>query len=198
MIKINLIAEKKAVRAKAATRSSSSSVREGGGLGPNLLFVAIVALGAMVAVGWSISVNSEEREWRVKNEEADQELERLKEIRAKGEEFTAQKQLLENKIGLITQLKQRQAVPVHILDQLSRNLPDFLWLDNMTASNDQISVAGKATTYNAVSNFYENLAQSGQFSSVSLGRVFEVPEGVSFSLTCSFTGSAPDADATRS
>ena len=197
MIKINLIAEKKAARAKASTRSSSS-VSEGGGLGPNLLFVAIMALGALVAVGWSMSVNSEEREWRVKNEEADQELERPKKIRAKGEQFTAQKQLLENKIGLITELKQRQAVPVHILDQLSRNLPDFLWLDNMTASNDQISVAGKATTYNAVSNFYENLAQSGQFSSVSLGRVFEVPEGVSFSLTCSFTGSAPEADTTRS
>ena len=45
----------------------------------------------------------------------------------------------------------------------------------------------KATTYAAVSNFYSNLIDSGFFADVELGRTFEVPAGVSFSLTCSFS-----------
>ena len=76
----------------------------------------------------------------------------------------------------------------YILDQVSRNLPEFLWLESMTANNNQIVIGGKATTYNAVSNFYSNLTGSGYFENVGLGRTFEVPEGVSFSLTCSFIG----------
>ena len=59
---------------------------------------------------------------------------------------------------------------------------------SQSASNNQISISGKATTYTAVSNFYSNLTGSGYFRDVSLGRTFEVPEGVSFSLTCGFAG----------
>ncbi len=63
---------------------------------------------------------------------------------------------------------------MHILDQLSRNLPDFLWLEKMNANNNQITITGKATTYNAVTNFYNNLSRSGFFQDVTLGRTFEV------------------------
>ena len=79
-------------------------------------------------------------------------------------------------------------MPVYILDQVSKNLPEFLWLDRMSASTNEINISGKATNYNAVSNFYTNLSDSGFFSNVSLGRTFEVPEGVAFSLSCNFAG----------
>ena len=92
------------------------------------------------------------------------------------------------KIQLITDLKRQQEVPVHILDQVSLNLPDFTWLESMTANQTRISISGKATTYTAVSNFYENLTGSGYFGGVNLGRVFQVPEGVSFSISAQFTG----------
>jgi Tfp pilus assembly protein PilN len=62
---------------------------------------------------------------------ADAELARLAEIHKKMDEYTKQKDLLERKVNLITQLKKNQQVPVHLLDQISRNLPDFLWLENL-------------------------------------------------------------------
>ncbi len=74
-----------------------------------------------------------DKDWVRKHTEADRELQRLEEIRKKGEEYEEQKALLARKIDLITELKKQQAVPVHILDQISRNLPDFLWLDRMSA-----------------------------------------------------------------
>ena len=111
---------------------------------------------------------------------------RLEAAIKKSEEYERQRDLLARKITLITDLKKQQEVPVHILDQVSRNLPEFLWLDTMSASDNNISISGKATTYNAVSNFYSNLTTSGFFGEVTLGRTFEVPEGVSFSITCTF------------
>jgi Tfp pilus assembly protein PilN len=139
----------------------------------------------------------EANEWQAKLKEADQEIKRLEAAIKKGQDYEVQKALLARKIDLITNLKKQQAVPVHILDKVSRSLPDFLWLDTMSASNNQISISGKATTYNAVSNFYSNLNDSGYFTNVTLGRTFEVPEGVSFSLTCSFAGHQLDAAAAQ-
>lgn len=186
MIKINLLTEKR--QAKAKTSSGTAIQTEGMGSGQNLALIAILLIGVIVSGGWWWSLNSTTKDLHTKIEEADRELERLADVRRKRDEYTRQKELLERKIELITNLKKQQAAPVHILDQVSKNLPEFLWLESMSSNANAISLNGKATTYNAVSNFYGNLTDSGYFQDVTLGRTFEVPEGVSFSLTCRFGG----------
>jgi type IV pilus assembly protein PilN len=181
MIKINLLAERKAAKAKAAT---SFKFEMGGS--QNLLLVGIIVVGVLVAGGWWWARVSELNRVRQAKVAAQAELKRLEEVRKKAEAFKTQKELLERKINLITELKKKQAVPVHILDQVSRNLPEFMWLDSLTASANAINIVGKATTYNAVSNLYDNLRASGQFSDVVLGKTTEIAEGVSFSLTCRY------------
>jgi len=183
MIKINLIAEKKQTKAKPATTGLKLETGSGG---RNVLLVAILVVGFGVAAIWTWSVTSTLKDWEVKHREADAELQRLEEVRKKGEEYKVRKELLARKIDLITELKKKQEVPVHILDQISKNLPDFLWLERMTASDNALSIVGKATTYNAVSNFYNNLEDSGFFTNVALGRTYEADEGVVFSLSCAF------------
>jgi len=182
MIKINLLAERKAAKAKAAPALKI----EGPAGSQNLLLVGILLVGVIVAGGWYWARSSELSRLRQAKADAEVELQRLEAIRKKADEFKRQKELLERKINLITELKKKQSVPVHILDQISRNLPDFLWLDSMSAASNQINIAGKATTYNAVSNFYDNLLASGRFTDVVLGKTSEVPEGVAFSLQCRY------------
>jgi len=191
MIKINLLAEKK--QPKTSTQSALKT--EGLGGGQNFLLIGILLIGVAVAGGWWYMLKSDITRLNQEHAEADKELERLTEIRAKGEEYERRKEVLSRKIKLITDLKKQQTVPVHILDKVSKNLPDNLWLDAMSASNNQINISGKATTYNAVSNFYVNLSESGFFQDVTLGRTFEVPEGVAFSLTSRFVGPAEDEPA---
>jgi type IV pilus assembly protein PilN len=186
MIKINLLAEKG--QKKAKTSSPSAIQTEGMGSGQNLLLMGLLVVGVLISGGWWWSLKGTTAQLKNDIVVADAELERLSEVRRKRDEYTRQKELLERKIELITNLKKQQAAPVHILDQISKNLPDFLWLESMTSTANAISVSGKATTYNAVSNFYGNLNESGHFLDVTLGRTFEVPEGVSFSLTCRFGG----------
>jgi type IV pilus assembly protein PilN len=192
MIKINLLAERKAAKAKTAT---SFKFEMGGS--QNLLLVGIIVVGILVAGGWWWARVSELNRVRQAKVTAQAELKRLEEVRKKAEAFKTQKELLERKINLITELKKKQAVPVHILDQVSRNLPEFMWLDSLTASSNAINIVGKATTYNAVSNLYDNLRASGQFSDVVLGKTTEIAEGVSFSLTCRYAppGAPAAADA---
>ena len=54
---------------------------------------------------------------------------------------------------------------------MSRQLPDFLWLDSMTEAGFNVQINGKATTYNAVSNFYNNLTGSRYFENVVMGSI---------------------------
>jgi len=190
MIKINLVAEKKQQRAK----TPSLAAKTGAGTGQNLILVGLLLVGVAIAGTWWWMLEEKQQTWVQKNADADQELERLEAIRAKGEQYERQKDLLARKIDLITDLKQKQAIPVFILDQVSKNLPEFLWLESMQATDNHVSIAGKATTYTAVSNFYENLKVSGFFQNVDLGRTYEVPEGVAFSLSALF---AQPGDAAR-
>jgi Tfp pilus assembly protein PilN len=184
MIKINLLAERRPAK---VTKVVSSGKVEGLGSGRNVLLVGILVIGVVIAGGWWWMLSSSITDWQTKLADADKELQRLEAAIKKSEEYEAQRDLLARKIKLITDLKKQQEVPVYILDQVSRNLPDFLWLESMTANQSRIAISGKATTYAAVSNFYSNLTDSGYFKDVELGRTFEVPAGVSFSLTCSFS-----------
>jgi len=192
MIKINLLAEKKPAK---GSKAASSFKFEGIGGGQNFLLLGIVLLGFLVAGGWFWARSTELKEMEHKKVQDQAELVRLQEVRKKAEEFKRQKDLLEKKIALITDLKKKQAVPVHLLDQISRNVPDFLWLDSMASVSNQVNLTGKATTYTAVSNFYDNLIASGYFNDVVLGKTSEAPDGVSFSMVCKFQppqeGAAP-------
>jgi type IV pilus assembly protein PilN len=193
MIKINLIAgtEKGKAREKAAPRLEGS-----GALGQNVLMIGVVVLATLV-VGWRwTSLANDHRRLSAEIVRAEQERERLQAIIKKGEEYKAKKDLLQRKITLVSQLKRNQSGPVHLLDEISKQLPDFLWLDNMNEASWSVTVQGKATTYNAVSNFYNNLTGSRYFSNVVMGPITAIPAGVSFSLTCQFVpqtaGAAPE------
>ena len=184
MIKINLLAGTQ----QAKTRAVKAPRFEGvGTLGQNVLMTGVVIL-ALLFIGWRwYSLETESRRLRTEIAKAQVEKERLQAIIKKGEEYKAKKELLERKIALITQLKRNQSRPVHLLDEVSKQLPDFLWLDSMTESGSSVMIQGKATTYNAVSNFYNNLTGSRYFNNVVLGTITAVPVGVTFSLNCLFT-----------
>jgi len=159
--------------------------------------VSVVLL-ALLFIGWRwYSLASEMGRLQGEIAKAEKERDRLQAIIKKGEEYKAKKDLLQRKITLITQLKKNQSGPVHLLDEISKQLPDFLWLDTMTESAFNIQISGKATTYNAVSNFYNNLTGSRYFQNVVLGAISSVPVGVTFSLSCHFlpqpVGTAPES-----
>lgn len=185
MIKINLIAE-----AQKGGKTREKAPRAEGGaasaLGQNVLMVGVVLL-ALAVTSWRwYTLAGEHRTLVAEISRAEAEKERLQAIIKKGEDYKAKKDLLQRKIALVSQLKRNQSGPVHLLDEVSKQLPDFLWLDNMNEAGWSVQINGKATTYNAVSNFYNNLNGSRYFQNVVLGPITAIPQGVTFSLTCQF------------
>ena len=190
MIRTNLLTERKAAREGAVAGPVAGAAEGAGGTLQNLVLAVILigALGGFAIFGYWVKHTVAKLQDDIRK--ADAELTRLAEIRKKMDEYTKQKDLLERKVGLITDLKKKQEVPVHLLDQISRNLPDFLWLDSLRQdAGNHLTITGKATTYNAVADFYNRLIQSGWFVNVTQGRVNEVPEGVTFTITADFSTS---------
>ncbi len=183
MIKINLLAQ---AQPTGKARPAAPRFEGVGTLGQNFLMVAVVVL-ALLFIGWRwYSLASEQHQLATEIAKAEKEKERLQAIIKKGEEYKVKKELLQRKITLITQLKRNQSGPVHLLDEVSKQLPDFLWLETMNESAFNITINGKATTYNAVSNFYNNLTGSRYFQNVVLGPIASSAVGVTFSVTCHF------------
>jgi Tfp pilus assembly protein PilN len=154
--------------------------------------VAIVVLAiAFVGVRW-YALSSSIANLKSDIDQANAELAELEDALALIETHKAKKEALNQRVRLISDLKRRQQVPVHLLDRLSRELPDFLWLEGLEESGGTVKISGKGTTYNAVSNFYNNLTGAPSFSEVTLGNTRKVPEGVSFSLQCRFAPATDD------
>ena len=52
---------------------------------------------------------------------------------------------------------------MQVMDQISRALPELLWLDRMTMIGTRITLAGQAFNSNAVANFMDNLDKVPEF-----------------------------------
>jgi type IV pilus assembly protein PilN len=77
-------------------------------------------------------------------------------------------QLLNARLDTIKRLRQNQRGPVHVLDTLSRNLPEQAWIEAIEESAGVYRVVGYALTNFAVADLLRNLQQSQGFASVDL------------------------------
>ncbi len=187
MIRVNLLERKQKEPSKLP------KVNLGGSTG---LVAAALILASLGWIGWRYADNkSQIGELKTRIADADKQIENLKKVLKQVDEFQVKKKALEKKVELISNLKRQQRVPVHLLDQISRQIPDYLWLESMEEKEAGVSLKGKATNYNAVSNFYNNLKDSPFFSDVTLGNTQRAPQGVSFVLSCRFT--PPPDDGTQ-
>ena len=98
----------------------------------------------------------------------------------------------------IGDLKAKQQGPVRMLDELSKNLPDWVWLASVLEKKDSISINGFALNANKVADFVENLNRSGYFKvtdgpTYSMKRAKKgVQNSVSFKVTVKFSLPRPE------
>jgi len=111
------------------------------------------------------------------------------------QEFEQQRAKLQQRVGLIEQLRTAQTGPVHMLDQISRALPQMVWLTEVrqATGSDDVTIDGKTTSITSVSDFASALEATGYFKkSVEIvsSTTQEVKEGagilVNFQLKATF------------
>jgi len=160
MIKINLVGERK--RPVTPSPAAGAGGFESASLG-NWLLIGLILLGVLVTLGhmWILNGKIEDKEAEVA--EAQREVDELEPYIREVEEFKAKKAELERKVEVINQLKANQHGPVRVMDNVSRALPELLWLNKLEVAPTTITLTGEAFNTNAVANLIENLDRVPEF-----------------------------------
>jgi type IV pilus assembly protein PilN len=66
-------------------------------------------------------------------------------------------------VSLIEELRKGQSSPVHLLDEISKSLPDRLWLNDMSQAGEDFTMNGLTDSMTAVSDFVANLESTRWF-----------------------------------
>lgn len=159
MIRINLLTEARA----AAARKKISVLPTGAKLN-NLLLIAGIAVGLLYIAIMGLVLTGKRRGLDEEIGKARIEAERLRSVIAEVKGYEDKKASLEEKIDLINRLKTNQKGPVLLMDEISKALPDLVWLSDLTVSGDQITMKGKTLSPNAVATYLENLKKSPFFA----------------------------------
>src|SRR5436190_13727997 len=156
MIRINLLPSERAKAAKApALMPEARRVTLGASL---VLLVTVLGLGWWF---WSLHQQSQMLDSDIARAELDTR--QLRAVLTKVQKFEARKAQLQQRVTLIEQLRKGQTAPVRVLDQISRSVPDRLWLADLKQADTEFTLNGYATTMTALSDFVTTIEDTKWF-----------------------------------
>jgi type IV pilus assembly protein PilN len=155
VIRINLLA----VDRERAKRRAKFQIGQKVTVGCSLI---LVATGLMVGWWyWSLRSASEDLDQRIAA--ARQETVRLQSLIQQAQQFEARRAQLQQRVALIEELRKGQNGPVHLLDEISRSLPDSMWLTEIRRTGPDVQIDGQCTSLTALSDFVGSLEASTYF-----------------------------------
>ena len=189
MIRINLLAVDRAVGKKKTGGVVTSAQRV-------TIGAALILVSTLVGVGWWYwSLHTQSAQLDTDIASAETEANQLRSVLAQVQKFETRKAVLQQRVTLIEQLRRGQTAPVHVLDELSKALPDRLWLVSMGQQGPNFTIDGRTTSLTGVSDFVANLQASPWFGAVELldSQVDQTPSGDMVRFTLRATTENPEA-----
>jgi len=158
MIHINLLGHEPT---KPKRRKAMPVLSIGGS--ENITFgIAIVGTLLLLGAAWWFQTSSLRR---ARRDMAELEIQRaaLAETAAKVNDAEDRTAMVNQKLRVIVDLKRGQTGPLLLLDNLSREIPDSLWLSQVDAQQGSLAITGSALSNVAISDFVRNLRLSPYF-----------------------------------
>ena len=155
MIRINLLTTERKVAKAPGLMTEARRVTLGASA---VLLVTVLGLGWWF---WSLHQQSQLLDIDIASAELDTR--QLRAVLSKVQKFEARKAQLQQRVTLIEQLRKGQTAPVRVLDQISRSVPDRLWLANMKQADTEFTLDGYATTMTALSDFVASIEDTKWF-----------------------------------
>jgi Tfp pilus assembly protein PilN len=192
LIKINLVREGRAVRGATGAPAAVPGAAAAAGPGNlnNILIIGLALVGILISLGYWLVTKRNYTKTIETMEQRKQEAQKHESAINAVNDFQKKKDSLQKRIDLINQLKQNQKGPVRIMDQVSRDLPDLVWLDAMNVNNGHISLNGRGLNPNAIALFVSNVKQDPFFEEPTVGAVTQMsanPPVYSFDMEFGFT-----------
>lgn len=166
MIRINLLAVD---RERAKRRPSTSPS------GPQLtqqritLACSLILVLTLLGIGWwywSLKLQSDRIEDDIVTSQ--KETARLRTLIQQVQTNDARRAQLQQRVALIEELRKGREGPVRMLDEISRSLPDMLWLSEIKQQGSDLTITGRCTSLTALSDFVDNLKLGGFFQPVEI------------------------------
>jgi type IV pilus assembly protein PilN len=155
MIRINLLAVDRERTKRGALIPAAQRVT---------IAASLILMGTALFVGWWFwSLHQASGRVDADLLRGEREMQQLRSVLAQVQKFEASKAQLQQRVTLIEQLRRGQSGPVHILDEISKAVPERLWLTDMTQKGDDIVLAGLTTSLTGLSDFVANLEGSTWF-----------------------------------
>jgi type IV pilus assembly protein PilN len=156
MIRINLIAGER------------RSVKPGGrrlDLAQKMTVIgSLIVLVTVLLLGWRYwALGQQETQLAADFDAARREEARLGEVLKQVTDFENQRTQLQQRVTLIDELRRGQNAPVHMIDQISRSLPEMTWLVAVRQEGYDITIEGRSTTLASLSDFVGNLEATRYF-----------------------------------
>ena len=156
MIRINLVAGERRT-AKATTRRFD--------FGQKITVIgSLIVVMTLLLIGWrfwALGQNGTQLEADIAA--AKREETRLAEVLKQVANFEQQREQLKQRLALIDELRKGQNAPVHIIDQISRSLPEMTWLVSVQQKDFEVTIEGRSTSLSALSDFVGNLESTRYF-----------------------------------
>lgn len=164
MIRINLLKpERKEIGEEPTGLAPEVREKRRTPLASLIILLAIVAIGALYYLQ-DKALKEEKNRLNVAQEEKKQ----LQYVTAALEELEHQKSTLQRKINLINSLKARQEIAVRTMDELSKNIPGWVWLTETSYTAQEISIKGRALSNNLIADYVYSLENSPYLSDVKI------------------------------
>jgi len=159
MIRINLLAvERGAAASKKKARAGVTPAQR------VTIGAALILLATVVTIGWWFwSLHSESVRLDDDIQKAEIQAQQLRSVLAQVQKFETRKATLQQRVTLIEQLRRGQNVPVHLLDEISKAVPERTWLVAMGQRDKDFTIDGRTTTLSGLSDFVANLEKSSWF-----------------------------------
>lgn len=194
MIRINLLSEG---RRPVVARKQRPKLSLGGQDPSAYILGTGIFIGLLVVGVWWFNLNSKIRAVDGQIGRAQAEVNELRPILEEVADFKAKQEELKRKIEVIKDLTLKQQGPVQIMDEVSRSLPELLWLATMEFRGQTVDLAGTAFNTNAIASFIENLGKVPEFKEPDPRDLQRGGRGQSynFRISFSFIQEQPDEEA---
>ncbi|HET9315200.1 MAG TPA: PilN domain-containing protein, partial [Vicinamibacteria bacterium] len=176
MIRVNLLAADRPTKKSKRPSAAPGSVQA-------YLFLGLFATGAIAlcALGY-LWQSAQLRKLDAEIAQAQQRQKELQAIKKQVDDLEMKRATFQRKVDLIERLKAEQSAPVHMLDEVSKALPDFVWLSGMEQSGERVKLAGQSNSLASIAEFMSRLQETKWFSTVDLVTSVESNNLVTFTL----------------
>jgi len=176
MIEVNLLPESQRSRGKSKRRSGSKSP----GLTQTLkarnpwtgavVLAAVVVPAALGFLWWTQRSRSAELDMRLEAATADSA--RLADLRLVSDSLNERRTRIQDRVALVEQLDRNRFVWPHLMDEISRAVPQLAWLSNLRQTSPLpdvgVQIQGIAANPLAITEFVRNLEASDYITDVRI------------------------------